>query len=131
MLMSHHLHTLDAHVPSPTLDAHVPSHTLDAHVPSPSLDAHVPSPTYTRCSCPITYTRCSCPITYPRCSCPITYPRCSCKDTFMMTMKEVKSYRMHYSNSTPKKMSHSFMLQGKHLHTTKLRMWHKILGVLV
>ena len=103
MLMSHHLHTLDAHVPSHTLDAHVPSPTLDAHVPSPTLDAHVPSHTLDA----------------------------HVKDTFMMTMKEVKSYRMHYSNSTPKEMSHSFMLQGKHLHTTKLRMWHIILGELV
>ena len=131
MLMSHHLHTLDAHVPSPTLDgsclitytrcscpitytrcscpilhtldAHIPSPTLDAHVPSHTLDAHVPSPTLDA----------------------------HVKDTFMMTMKEVKSYRMHYSNSTPKEMSHSFMLQGKHLHTTKLRLWHKILGELV
>ena len=104
--------TLDAHVPSPTLshppilhtlDAHVPSPTLDAHVPSHTLGAHVPSPTLDA----------------------------HVKDTFMMTMKEVKSYRMHYSNSTPKEMLPSFMLQGKHLHTTKLRLWHKILGVLV
>ena len=99
MLMSHHLdahvpsHTLYAHVPSPTLDAHVPSPTLDAHVPSPTLDAHVPSPTLDA-------------------HVPSHTLDAHVKDTFMMTMKEVKSYRMHYSNSTPKEMSHSFMLQA-------------------
>ena len=110
MLMSHHLHTLDAHVPSPTLDAHVPSPTLDAHVPSPTLDAHVPSPTLDA-------------------HVPSPTLDAHVKDMFMMTTKEVKLYRMHYSNSTPKEIPHSFMLQGKPCIPQSYAF--EILGVLV